>query len=93
MDGEERICLTISQKRGVDLLCHNVMKRRPWIVGYDIGVGEMYIELTFKVNYGLYGNDSLSYVDRSGISSIMGMYYHFPPKIKKWLNILYESSK
>ena len=96
MDGEERICLTISQKRVIDFLCNRVLKRYSFIGGYDVNECDRYIELVFKVDYDQYGNDSLCSDVRGEIYDVISIYSMFPNDFRvkcdgghKWLNILY----
>ena len=97
MDGEERICLTISQKRVIDFLCNRVLKRYSFIGEYDVNECDRHIELVFKVDYGEYGNNSLCSDVRGEIYDVISIYSMFPNDFRvkcdggyKWLNILYE---
>lgn len=97
MDGEERICLTISQKRVIDFLCNRVLKRYSFIGEYDVNECDRHIELVFKVDYDQYGNDSLCSDVRGEIYDVISIYSMFPNDFRvkcdgghKWLNILYE---
>ena len=90
MNGEEKLCLTVIQEWVIDFLFHKVSNKFPFIREYVVYVCDQYVGIIFKVDYGMYGYDSIRLGDRELVWDMMWVYGVIVGDPKKPLRIFYE---